>query len=573
MKVVELEEALGGRNKIIEMLQQEISTRESNQTEVTKMAHDLHAKVNSVNEGKQVLEQKIEYEAQRHAQERAQYTELIEKTHEEAQAGQRKQQDVLDQKQREFDEKISETMKQLDLVQKQNETLEAANNEFEKQINENNEELEKSRVQAAKLQQDLAETTEILQQQLNKATENLSRDFAEKQKVWAAERKRLDEAVQDLTNKKFHVEQEIQQMTMAHQDMTREYQNREKELSDSLVAHQVELEKSQKQSIDLAETLRLMQEDVNVKAATWGDEKRNVEEAIHAANQDIDARNRDMVMEKQGWDSAKLNYENQIGTLTAQVEDLTKTLDELDHVTSEEREQLQNALMSTGKEAQSTTEKLTRQVEQLSKANMDLEYQKDSIERSWSDRFVQFEGEWKDRLNKSQRSTELIKSETDRTTGDYDRRIDMLQNGFKEERTSMEVRIKQLQAEIERERDAQDKIRDEARTARIETEQANGKVESVTRQLQREKKQLEEERDESTRLREKEREQFIAERAQLENYLRSVSEHVKALQDSSNQSTERFSAEKEKFEVDIEQMRLESKEISLKINHTNSLNN
>ena len=41
----------------------------------------------------------------------------------------------------------------------------------------------------------------------------------------------------------------------------------------------------------------------------------------------------------------------------------------------------------------------------------------------------------------------------------------MLQNGFKEERNSMDVRIKQLQAEIERERDVQDKIRDEARQA------------------------------------------------------------------------------------------------------------
>ena len=94
-------------------------------------------------------------------------------------------------------------MKQLDLVQKQNESLELSQSELEKQLTENTEELEKSRVQAAKLQQDLAETTEILQQQLNKATENLSRDFAAKQKTWAEERKRLDDGLQDLTNQKF----------------------------------------------------------------------------------------------------------------------------------------------------------------------------------------------------------------------------------------------------------------------------------------------------------------------------------------------------------------------------------
>ena len=33
------------------------------------------------------------------------------------------------------------------------------------------------------------------------------------------------------------------------------------------IAHQAELEKSQKQSIELAESLRLLQEDVNVKVS------------------------------------------------------------------------------------------------------------------------------------------------------------------------------------------------------------------------------------------------------------------------------------------------------------------
>ena len=266
-----------------------------------------------------------------------------------------------------------------------------------------------------------------------------------------------------------------------------------------------------------------------------------------------------MEQEKLGWESSKRNYENQIADLTSQNENLTKTLDELDKMTSEERDQLQTALMTNGKEAQATTEKLSMQVDQLSKANMDLEYEKEQIERNWSDRFVQFESEWKDRVSKAQRNTELIKSETERTSGDYDRRIEMLQNGFTEERSSMEARIKQLQGEIERERDAQDKIREEARAARIEVETASGKTESVTRALTREKKQLEEERNESNRLREKEREQFLAERAQLENYLRSVSEHVKALQDSSNQNTERFGEERVKFEAEMEQIRLESK--------------
>ena len=39
----------------------------------------------------------------------------------------------------------------------------------------------------------------------------------------------------------------------------------------------------------------------------------------------------------------------------------------------------------------------------------DLEYEKEQIERNWSDRFVQFESEWKDRVSKAQRNTELIK--------------------------------------------------------------------------------------------------------------------------------------------------------------------
>ena len=184
-----------------------------------------------------------------------------------AEKSQKDSQKVLEGKQREFDEKISETMKQLDLVQKQNETLELSQSELEKQLAENTEELEKSRVQAAKLQQDLAETTEILQQQLNKATENLSRDFATKQKAWAEERKRLDDGHQDLTNQKFEVEQTLQKARIESENLAREYQSREKELTESLLAHQAELEKSQKQSIELAESLRLLQEDVNVKVS------------------------------------------------------------------------------------------------------------------------------------------------------------------------------------------------------------------------------------------------------------------------------------------------------------------
>ena len=53
--------------------------------------------------------------------------------------------------------------------------------------------------------------------------------------------------------------------------------------------------------------------------------------------------------------------------------------------------------------------------------------------------------------------------------------------------------------------------------------------------------------------------QFVAERAQLENYLRSVSEHVKALQESSNANTERFNGERQKLEEELETMRDEAK--------------
>ena len=50
---------------------------------------------------------------------------------------------------------------------------------------------------------------------------------------------------------------------------------------------------------------------------------------------------------------------------------------------------------------------------------MDLEYERDQLERNWSDRFVQFEVEWKDRVNKAQRSTELAKNESDRTLSGF----------------------------------------------------------------------------------------------------------------------------------------------------------
>jgi len=45
MKVVELEETVGGRNKIIEMLQQELQNKEISSSKVTEAAHQLQAKV------------------------------------------------------------------------------------------------------------------------------------------------------------------------------------------------------------------------------------------------------------------------------------------------------------------------------------------------------------------------------------------------------------------------------------------------------------------------------------------------------------------------------------------------
>ena len=94
------------------------------------------------------------------------------------------------------------------------------------------------------------------------------------------------------------------------------------------------------------------------------------------------------------------------------------------------------------------------------------------------------------RLNKSVRDTERLRSDIDQVINDGDRRTELLEKSHNEERNSMEARIKQLQTEIERERDEQDKIRDETRSLRIELEQVNGKGESNARALSREKKQL-----------------------------------------------------------------------------------
>lgn len=44
MKVVELEETVGGRSRIIEMLQQELATKESNSTKLTEAVHQYQVK-------------------------------------------------------------------------------------------------------------------------------------------------------------------------------------------------------------------------------------------------------------------------------------------------------------------------------------------------------------------------------------------------------------------------------------------------------------------------------------------------------------------------------------------------
>ena len=209
MKVVELEETVGGRNKIIEMLQQEFQNKDSTSAKVTEAAHQLQAQMTMLAEGKNALEQKLQSEQARFNVEKETLTRALEDYSDQTQGAQKEIQKQFDSKQREFEEKISETMKQLELVQKQNEILETTQAELESQVLEKDEELEKARVQAHKLQQDLVETTEILQQQLNQATEKLTKDFTAKQNQWAEERKRLDNAVQELTEQKAKLAQVI----------------------------------------------------------------------------------------------------------------------------------------------------------------------------------------------------------------------------------------------------------------------------------------------------------------------------------------------------------------------------
>ncbi|CAG5090077.1 Oidioi.mRNA.OKI2018_I69.PAR.g12454.t1.cds [Oikopleura dioica] len=560
MKVVELEETVSGRARIIEMLQQELSSKESTSTKMTEAAQQIQAQFAMLQAGKSSLEQKITAEEQRHLQEKDQLVKALENYSKEAQDAQTNAQTAFGEKQREYEMKISETMKQLDVVQNQNEQLETSKAEVEKLLAENQEELEKTRVQAKKLQSDLVETTEILQQQLNQATRELTKEFKDKQNSWAEERKRLDNAVQEMTEKSADLENQLGKQNNEYNQQIQMYQDREAELTNALAQHQAELEKSQKQTIDLAESLRLLQVDINTKAADWGEEKRQVELFIQNANKDFDERANEARRQQEGWESAKLNYENQIGQLTAQVEELTKSITELDEMTADEREQLQSTLLNNTKVAEENIGKLQRENEDFRKAVATLQQENETIERGWSDRFVQMEQDWNDRLQRAVRESERSRGEYDQLGKDNAKRMEVIEKTFAEERSSMEARIKQLQAEIERERETQDKIREENRTLRIDLEQSNSKGESANRSFQRQKEALEKEKEDANKLREKEKEQFVAERAQLENYLRSVSEHVKALQDSSTAAAERFSAERTKLEEEINSTQEESKE-------------
>ena len=207
MKVVELEETVGGRNRIIEMLQTELSTKEKNSSEINNAAHQYSAQVSILSEGKRALEEKLQFEQNRFNEEKETLTQTLEDFSNTTQEAQKDIQKHFEAKQREVEEKVSETFKQLELVQKQNENYETTQTALEALVAEKDEELEKTRIQAKKLQKDLIETTEILQQQLNQATEKLTKDFSSKQSQWAEERKRLDNAVQELTEDKFQLEQ------------------------------------------------------------------------------------------------------------------------------------------------------------------------------------------------------------------------------------------------------------------------------------------------------------------------------------------------------------------------------
>jgi len=551
MKVVELEETVSGRARIIEMLQQELSSKESSNTKMTEAAQQIQAQFAMLQAGKSSLEQKIAAEEQRHLQEKDQLVKTLENYSKEAQDAQKNAQTAFGDKQREYESKISETMKQLDIVQNQNELLETSKAEVDKLLAENQEELEKTRIQAKKLQSDLVETTEILQQQLNQATRELTKEFKDKQNYWAEERKRLDNAVQELTEKSADLENQLGKQNNDYNNQIQMYREREAELTNALSQHQAELEKSQKQTMDLAENLRLLQVDINTKAADWGEEKRQVEESITNANNDFNERANEARRQQEGWESARLNYENQIGQLTAQVEELTKSITELDEMTSDEREQLQSTLMNNNKLSEESICKLRKENEEFRKAVATLQQENETIERGWSDRFVQMEADWNDRLQRAVRDGERSRGEYDQLGKDNAKRMEVIEKTFAEERSSMEARIKQLQAEIERERETQDKIREDNRTLRMDLEQSNSKGEGANRQFLRQKEALEKEKEDANKLREKEKEQFVAERAQLENYLRSVSEHVKALQDSSTAAAERFSAERTKLEEEI----------------------
>lgn len=164
--------------------------------------------------------------------------------------------------------------------------------------------------------------------------------------------------------------------------------------------------------------------------------------AIHNANQEFEAKAKETERQRQGWESAQRNYENQIADLTARCDELTKNLTELDEMAGEERDQLQTTLLSQSKgiggdkkpykiqnknfesikcrhfrkDNEEAISKLTTECQTLRKIVVELETDKESLERGWSDRFIQIEADWKDRLQKSQRDNERFRVESDQVS-------------------------------------------------------------------------------------------------------------------------------------------------------------
>lgn len=546
MKVVELEETVGGKVKIVEMLNNELASKDQIHSENQKMIAVLQRTVQQINDQNSLLTQEAETSKKEAEDEKTRAAEAEGNAQErilqwQSQTNEATTQiDNLKQEIASFEEKLVEKDGEKSELQEKLVEEQKKVSDLENSVARINEEKEALNNDIEKLE------TSVKEEQTNVQT--LGQHVQARDQLLAQQRNQFDQTTKESESRhdaeQTKLKQEIEEHKRSidtHKTTISELQNDKLSLNQAKQACEVNIQA-------LSEQLRMLQEDSNVRAAEFGEREKQIEANSNAKHQQMEQKlqqdkiaiakveaERDIMKDR--LDALKLQVETANNDSYQQSVSWRKEKMEMDSQLLDLRTQLEKQV----KEHQGI---IRNHNQEILKLNDQHKTQIEDLENLYKDDMKREMQEVSHKTGQTERSLnqKLLKLEKDNSEKKI--KLENLQLKYSE----LEQDILSKNIKLEEESKALEELRSTAKTEQLKFEEKLSELESKLKNKEKELTELglDAENNKTTIVNETAAKEKIwaSEKQHLEQYLRSVGEHVKALQEQSEKHKEKWSEEK-----------------------------